>query len=150
MKNSDTGLNGEFVISSRKILFLLFFASASSYSVLTFENCYHSQCFTVFTSGRCEWYTVLTSLNKLEIDTFCSFCFICLSQTMTSSLLQKSNVMYVSKEATNRDTSLKAELLLSTGYGKKKPRLKKAVFLEIRLPTSQLPNPIFQKIPWLM
>ena len=28
MKSLDTGLNGEFIISSRKLLFLLFFASA--------------------------------------------------------------------------------------------------------------------------
>ena len=59
MTNLDTVLNGEFKLS--------FLASASTYSVVTFENFYHGQCFIIFTSGRCEWYTVLTSLNKLEI-----------------------------------------------------------------------------------
>ena len=39
MKNLDTGLNGEYIISSRKLLFLLFFAS--SYSVGTFETFNH-------------------------------------------------------------------------------------------------------------
>ena len=38
---------------------------------------------------------------------------------MTSSLLQKSNLMFVSKEATNRDTSLKTQHLLSTENEKK-------------------------------
>ena len=65
MKNVGAASNGEFIISSRKSLFLLFFAS--SYSVGTFETFNHGQCFTIFTSGWCEWYTVLTSLNKLEI-----------------------------------------------------------------------------------
>ena len=37
MKNLDPGLNGEFIISSRKLSFLLIFASASSYSVVSFE-----------------------------------------------------------------------------------------------------------------
>ena len=132
MTNLDTVLNGEFVISSCKILFLSFLASASTYSVVTFENFYHRQCFIIFTSGRCEWYTVLTSLNKLEIETVCSFCFICLAQTMTLSLSQNSSVMYVSKEASNRDISLKTELLLSTGDGKKAKTEKiwiKTVFL---------------------
>ena len=40
MKNLDTGLNGEFfIISSRKLFFLLFFVS--SYSVGTFETFNH-------------------------------------------------------------------------------------------------------------
>ena len=39
MKNLDTGLNGEYIVSSRKLLFLLFFAS--SYSVGTFETFNH-------------------------------------------------------------------------------------------------------------
>ena len=34
---------------------------------------------------------------------------------MNSSLFQKSNVMYLSKEATSQDSSLKTQLLLSTG-----------------------------------
>ena len=71
MKNVGDALNSEFIISSRKLLFLLFFAS--SYSVGTFETFNHGQCFTIFTSGWCEWYTVLTSLNKLEIDIFSLF-----------------------------------------------------------------------------
>ena len=73
MKKLDTDLNGEFIISSRKLLFLLFFISALSYSVVIFGT----------------------------------FSFICLAQTMTSSLLHKSNLMLISKEATNRITSLK-------------------------------------------
>ena len=112
MKNLDTSLNDEFIISSCKLLFLLFFASASSYSVVTFENFNRGQCFTISTSAWREWYTVLTSLKKLEIGTFL---FICLAQTMNSSLLQKSNVMYLSKEATSQDSSLKTQLLLSIG-----------------------------------
>ena len=116
MKNLDTGLNGEFIVSSRKLLLLLFFASASTYSVVSFEIFNHGQCFTIFTSGWCELYTVSISLNKLEIG---SFSFICLAQTMTSSLLQNSNLMFVSKEASNRDTSLKTQLLLSTENEKK-------------------------------
>ena len=71
MKNLDTGLNGEYIISSRKLLFLLFFAS--SYSVGTFETFNHGYCFTIFASGWSEWYTVLTSWNKLEIGIFSSF-----------------------------------------------------------------------------
>ena len=50
MKNLDSDLNGEFSISKRKLLFLLFFAPASSYSVVTFEAFNHDQCFTIFTS----------------------------------------------------------------------------------------------------
>lgn len=73
MKKLDTDLNGEFIISSCKLLFLLFFISALSYSVVIFGT----------------------------------FSFICLAQTMTSSLLHKSNLMFISKEATNRVTSLK-------------------------------------------
>lgn len=34
---------------------------------------------------------------------------------MTSSLLQKSNIIYCSKEATSKDKCLKTQLLLSTG-----------------------------------
>ena len=71
MKNVGAASNSEFIISSRKSLFLLFFAS--SYSVGTFETFNHGQCFTIFTSGWCEWYTVLTSLNKLEIGIFSLF-----------------------------------------------------------------------------
>ena len=71
MKNVGAALNSEFIISSRKLLFLLFFVS--SYSVGTFETFKHDQCFTIFTSGWCERYTVLTSLNKLEIVIFSLF-----------------------------------------------------------------------------
>ena len=46
-KNLDTGLNDEFIITTRKLLFLLFFASASSCSVVAFETFNHGQCFTV-------------------------------------------------------------------------------------------------------
>ena len=42
IKNLDTGLNDEFTITNRKLLFLLFFASASSYSV-TLETFNHGQ-----------------------------------------------------------------------------------------------------------
>ena len=111
IKNLDTGLNDEFTITNRKLLFLLFFASASSHFFVTLETFNHGQCFTILASGWCEWYTVSIFLNKVEIGTFS---FICLAQTMTSSLLQKSNLMLVSKKATNRDTSLKTQLLLLT------------------------------------
>ena len=147
MKNLDTGLNDEFIISSCKLLFLLFFASSSSYSVATFENFNRGQCFTISTSAWREWYTVLTSLNKLEKG---KFLFICLAQIMNSSLFQKSNVMYLSKEATSQDSSLKTQLLLSTGDKKNWDRKYgiRQVFLEIRVLTLQLINSIFQKIPW--
>ena len=39
---------------------------------------------------------------------------------MTSSLLHKSNTMYLSKETTNKDKSLKTQLSLSTGTGDEK------------------------------
>ena len=111
MKNLDTGLNDEFTVTNGKLLFLLFFAFASSYFVLTLETFNHGQCFTILASGCCEWYTVSIFLNQVEIVTFS---FICLAQTMTSSLLQKSNLKLASKKATNRDTSLKTQLLLPT------------------------------------
>ena len=53
MKKLDTDLNGEFIISSRKLLFLLFFISALSYSVVIFESFNHDQCLTILTSGSC-------------------------------------------------------------------------------------------------
>ena len=51
MKNLDTDLNGEFIISRCKLLFLLFFVFDSSYSVATSETFNHSQCFIIFTSS---------------------------------------------------------------------------------------------------
>ena len=51
MKKLDSGLNGEFIISSCKLLFLLFLASTSSDSVVTFATFNHSHCFTIFTSS---------------------------------------------------------------------------------------------------
>ena len=53
MKKLDTDLNGEFIISSLKLLFLLFFNSALCYSVAIFESFNHGQCFTNLTSDWC-------------------------------------------------------------------------------------------------
>ena len=66
--------------------FLLFFAFAPSHSFATFETFNHGQCFKIFTSGWREWYIVLITLNKSKIGTFL---FICLAQSMASSLSQK-------------------------------------------------------------
>ena len=55
-------------------------------------------------------------LNKAEIGTS----FVCLVQSTTSSLLHKSNTMYLSKEATNKDKNLKTQLSLSTETGDEK------------------------------
>ena len=97
IKNWDTCLNCEFIISSRKLLFLSFFPS--SYSVGTFETSNHGHCFTTFTSGWCEWYTVLTSLNQLEIAIFLYF----FSSNNDLEFIAEINLILVSKDTTNRD-----------------------------------------------
>ena len=55
-------------------------------------------------------------LNKSEIGTS----FVCLVQSTISSLLHKSNTIYLSKEATNKDKNLKTQLSLSTETGDEK------------------------------
>ena len=61
----------------------------------------------------------LSYSNCFEPDINGLFVFACLAQSMASSLLQKSNMMHLSREATSKDKSLKTQLLLSTGDEKK-------------------------------
>ena len=55
----------------------------------------------------------LNYLSKSEIGAT----FVCFVQSIALSLLHKSNTMYLSNEATNKDKSLKTQLLLSNGIG---------------------------------
>ena len=96
--------------------FCSFFALASSYPLDMFEIFNHGHSFTKFTSGWRDKVVFFNYLNKSEIGTF----FVCLFQSMASSLLHKSNTMYLSKETTNKDKSLKTQLSLSTGTGDEK------------------------------
>ena len=60
---------------------------------------------------------------------------------MASSMLQKSNMMHLSKEATTKDRSLKTQVLLATGDKKRTDTQKiwkKQVFLVIKLQILQL------------
>ena len=61
------------------------------------------------------------------------FLFICLAQSMTSTLVHIANMTNLSQEATSKDKSLKTQLLLLTGNEKKADTDKKrnrAGFLE--------------------
>ena len=96
--------------------FCSFFALASSYPLDIFEifNQFHS--FTKFTPGWRGSVVFFNYLNKSEIRTS----FVCLFQSMALSLLHKSNTVYLSKKTTNKDNSLKTQLLLPTGTREEK------------------------------
>ena len=57
--------------------------------------------------------SVLLFLRQFEQVRNRHFFFICLAETMTSNCC-RNQTLFVCKEATNRDTSLKKQLLLST------------------------------------
>ena len=96
--------------------FCSYFALASSYSVGMFEIFNQGHSFVNFRSGFRDNVVFFNYLNKSEIGTS----FVCLVQSMASSLLHKSSAIYLSKEATNKDKSLKTQFLLSTGTGDEK------------------------------
>ena len=81
-----------------------------------FEIFNQGHSFVNFTSGWRDSVVFFNYLNKSEIGTS----FVCLVQSMASSLLHKSSTVYLSKEATNKDKSLNAQFLLSTGTGDEK------------------------------
>ena len=81
-----------------------------------FEIFNQGHSFVNFTSGFRDNVVFFNYLNKSEIGTS----FVCLVQSMASSLLHKLSAIYLSKEATNKDKSLKTQFLLSTGTGDKK------------------------------
>ena len=81
-----------------------------------FEIFNQGHSFVNFTSGWRDSVVFFNYLNKSEIGTS----FVCLVQSMASSLLHKSSTIYLSKEATNKDKSLKTQFLLLTGRGDEK------------------------------
>ena len=86
------------------------------------------------------------SINRLV-------CFVCLAQSMASSMLQKSSMMYLSKEATTKDRSLKTQVLLVIGDEKitdTEKIWKKQVFLVIKVQILQLIRQISRRIHWCM
>ena len=96
--------------------FYSYFALASSYSVGMFEIFNQGHSFVNFTSGFRDNVVFFNYFNKSEIGTS----FVCLVQSMASSLLHKLSAIYLSKEATNKDKSLKTQFLLWTGIGDEK------------------------------
>ena len=60
-------------------------------------------------------------------------------------------MMFLSKEATNKDQSLKIQMILSLDKDDSSNTEKigkRMVFLEIKIVISLLKNPIFLKMPW--